>query len=194
MNTTGACVRYVTGSSTEIAEEAGRAAIIDIISVGLRTDGTAVRFCDASDEDICDPPVPGRTKAGPATGYWLAEVLVAVSDPGLHLSRKQATDLLTEHPTLAEHACRQQGIGMFAEKILEADLPHVLEHLAIDSLVSGLGAQIVGNTSWQSRSEGLAKIRLKMPAGHTPLMESDIQQRFERILEQAVDELNRLVV
>jgi hypothetical protein len=92
------------------------------------------------------------------------EAHVYVEKPALRLTEHQAKQLLSAHPQLAEHACRQLGVGRFGDKILAASLPHVLEHLAIDMLVGALSTQVTGTTKWLNRAEGMALVRLRIPA------------------------------
>jgi hypothetical protein len=52
------------------------------------------------------------------------------------LTSEQIHKLLSEYPNLKEHACQAGGTAIFAESIKSALLPHVVEHLAIDLLVT----------------------------------------------------------
>ena len=105
----------------------------------------------------------------------------------LRLTEHQAEQLLSIHPQLAEHACRQLGVGRFGEKILAASLPHVLEHLAIDMLVGALGTQVAGTTKWLNRAEGLALVRLRLPATEST------EQELLACVESALSELCKLL-
>ena len=116
------------------------------------------------------------------------EAHVYVEKPALRLTEHQAEQLLSTHPQLAEHACRQLGVGRFGEKILAASLPHVLEHLAIDMLVGALGTQVAGTTKWLNRAEGLALVRLRLPATEST------EQELVACVESAMNQLSQLVV
>ena len=67
-------------------------------------------------------------------------------DTRRRIKATEAADFLRIRPTLAEHACRQKGLGLFADKIVGCSLPHLLEHLSIDYLVQRCGCQVAGNT------------------------------------------------
>jgi hypothetical protein len=116
------------------------------------------------------------------------EAHVYVEKPALRLTEHQAKQLLSAHPQLAEHACRQLGVGRFGDKILAASLPHVLEHLAIDVLVGALSTQVAGTTKWLNRAEGLALVRLRIPVNNST------EQELVACVESAMNQLSQLVI
>ena len=116
------------------------------------------------------------------TADSLLEAVISVRDSRLRLSPEQIDKLLLAHPTLAEHACRQQGVGLFGDKIASASLPHLVEHLAIDKLVAAHGQAIAGTTTWQRRT---ALVRLRLPA--------NLLSAAEAALRDAVAEINTLI-
>jgi hypothetical protein len=124
----------------------------------IRTADGAVRLIYSLENGECAPDLVFED----VEAIFL-EALVVVENPDLRLSSKQCQTLLANHPTLGEHACRQQGLGRFADKIATASLPHIVEHLAIDSLVQTHHQPIAGNTIWQQRAANKMMIRLQIP-------------------------------
>jgi hypothetical protein len=83
-----------------------------------------------------------------------------------------ARELLTLRPTLSEHACKQDGIGRFGDKIVGSTLPHLIEHLAIDLLVE----QALADTSMGHSAEnpnGVATQRIAPVFGNTKWLDKD---------------------
>ncbi|MCL2882987.1 MAG: hypothetical protein FWF30_00760 [Coriobacteriia bacterium] len=81
------------------------------------------------------------------------EIIVS-GDIKRQISPAEASQFLIQRPTLAEHACRQNGVGRFGQKITGCRLPHLLEHLSIDLLVERCACQIAGNTSYRNVGQG----------------------------------------
>ena len=98
-----------------------------------------------------------------AVRFLIFEVLIKVSDPALRLNNTQAAAIIAAHPTLAEHACRQNGFGRFAEKLEQASLPHLVEHLAIDFLAKNHQGAIAGTTTWGNHAQQTMLVRLRIP-------------------------------
>jgi hypothetical protein len=151
--------------------------LLHILSIETRAATSAVRFF-------------GEKTAGIS---MLAEVVIKVEDPMMRLSSEQVSVLLAANPTLAEHACRQQGIGRFGDKIHNASLPHIVEHLAIDYLVNELGQPVTGNTVWHDRSANIMLIRL----GFAGIEQEDgrllVKSQTEVAVFEAVAELENLI-
>jgi len=97
-------------------------------------------------------------------GETTLELLVS-GDIKRQISQAEANQFLIQRPKLAEHACRQKGVGRFGEKIVGCSLPHLLEHVSIDLLVERCACQIAGNTSigvsGPDKSEKAARIMLR---------------------------------
>ena len=103
---------------------------------------------------------------------------VCVLPPDARVTEELATAVLALRPTLAEHACKQQGMGYFGDRIVGATLPHLVEHLAIDLLVEeqrhrdGDNAgqtrsprhAIAGTTTWLDREQGRMRVRISSTA------------------------------
>lgn len=101
------------------------------------------------------------------------------------LSTEQAAELLERHPTLADHACRQGGVGLFGQRIGRASLPHLVEHLAIDMLVDEFHQPVAGNTTWLNREEQTMLVRLRVYP--------QIEEAAAKALHRAVQEINELI-
>ncbi|MDR0499825.1 MAG: hypothetical protein LBG97_01065 [Coriobacteriales bacterium] len=72
------------------------------------------------------------------------------------LSKAQVSMLLKKYPTLKEHACQSGGTTTFGQSIRSrggALLPHVVEHLAIDLLVTWRQNELWGEKC-EAKSEG----------------------------------------
>ena len=103
---------------------------------------------------------------------------VCVLPPDSRVTEELAAAVLALRPTLAEHACKQQGMGLFGDKMVGATLPHLLEHLAIDLLVEEqqqrVGSNtaqlltsrqtIAGATTWLDREQGKMQVRISCTA------------------------------
>jgi hypothetical protein len=76
--------------------------------------------------------------------------------------------------------------GLFAEKIVGALLPHLVEHLAIELLVQADGPEIqrpyAGNTVWLSQNDSTMRVRVSYYDAKTT----------ERALQTAISQVNRL--
>jgi len=123
-------------------------------------------------------------------------VLLSVREPDLRLNPSQVLQLLSLRPGLAEHACRQQGLGRFGEKVHFASLPHIVEHLLIDRLVEEYGFQVAGNTRWQNRATGSARVTVQTLTTEAPTSEHPrhpLQARFDQLLQQAIRELEEVL-
>jgi len=107
-----------------------------------------------------------------------------------HLSPAQIHQLLQARPTLAAHSCRQQGLGQFGEKIAQASLPHLLEHLIIDRLVTkSNGTLVAGVTRWQNQPQGRAQVRLRLPVSLLPAVENAVRQAAQELNDLLADRL-----
>jgi hypothetical protein len=96
-------------------------------------------------------------------------VVVRVTPPYLRVDERLAASVLALRPTLAQHVCKQRGLGRFGDKLIGTTLPHLVEHLAIDLLVEEAQESHppaspphprAGNTTWLDREQGLMRIRL----------------------------------
>ena len=115
---------------------------------------------------------------------------VAILGPQLTVSADVAEKLLAQRPSLAEHTCKsaastrdsatstREGPQLFKDHLPGALLPHALEHLAIDLLVSALpGETFAGNTHWLEREDctmqdtmqdtmqGAMRVHISLPKG-----------------------------
>jgi hypothetical protein len=132
-----------------------------------------------------------KVSEGPVRSL-VVETVVQYEDTTRRLSEQQATSLMAVHENLADHACKMKGIKRFGEAILQASIPHVLEHLTIDLMVEEYGYRIAGTTTWQSRDDGLALIRFNLQ--NTPLSEPEsLRLQCEQTLLAAISELNALL-
>jgi hypothetical protein len=86
--------------------------------------------------------------------------IIRVTPPSLRVDEKLAAAILALHPTLAQHACKQQGFGRFGDKLSGTTLPHLVEHLAIDLLVDATHHPHAGTTTWLDREQGLMRVRV----------------------------------
>jgi hypothetical protein len=86
--------------------------------------------------------------------------IIRVTPFGLRVDEKLAAAILALHPTLAQHACKQQGFGRFGDKLSGTTLPHLVEHLAIDLLVNATHHPHAGTTTWLDREQGLMRVRV----------------------------------
>jgi hypothetical protein len=118
-----------------------------------------------------------------SSAVLFVEAVILVDKPRRRLTEGQAASLLASHPTLAEHACRQHGVGRFGERLAEASLPHLAEHLAIDLLVAKAGQQVSGATT-------ATLVRLRLTDG---LATDAGAAAAEAALRAAVAELNALL-
>jgi len=110
----------------------------------------------------------------------------------LRVGADQARAILAQRPTLAQHACKQQGLGLFGNKLVGTTLPHLVEHLAIDLLVEQQAnpAPIAGNTTWLDKQRGLMRVRVQLPAGEP----AAARQAAQAALNQAIGMVNALWV
>jgi hypothetical protein len=144
-----------------------------------------------------------------AVRFLIVEAFIKVSDPALRLNDTQAAVVLAEHPTLAEHACRQQGFGRFADKLEQASLPHLVEHLAIDLLAKDYQGAIAGTTTWNNHAQQTMLVRLRIPLAESESKRQDEENllaerragdgllaerriRAEQAIQQAITEVNEL--
>ncbi|MCL2136549.1 MAG: hypothetical protein FWH40_03370 [Coriobacteriia bacterium] len=98
-------------------------------------------------------------------------------------------ELIKKHPSIIKHACRQAGKGLFGEKIKQARLPHVLEHLIIDLFVQDRAKQYAGNTAWSDRKVGIATIRIGLPESLGEVTDTGYSI-YQQLISSAVNELN----
>jgi hypothetical protein len=91
---------------------------------------------------------------------------VCVTPPNLRIESTHAASVLAIRPTLAQHACKQQGFGCFGDKLVGTTLPHLVEHLAIDFLVEEGTAllPVAGTTNWLDRELGTMRVRISCSA------------------------------
>jgi hypothetical protein len=77
-----------------------------------------------------------------------------------------ARAVLILRPTLAEHACKLNGIGRFADKLVGSTFAHLAEHLAIDFLVEqaqktgAFTTPVSGYTRWLDKHLGTMSITI----------------------------------
>ena len=168
---------------------------MQVVSTKIRTANSAVRFHSrlgsknfglVAAKELIDETVISTDES------HIVECVIYLCKPDLRLTPVQITTLLQTHPRLVEHACRQQGVGRFGDKIQAASLPHIVEHLTIDMIVASFGFQVAGNTTWQDRPKGLAKIMLVLPGSPKQDFVS-IQDYYQKLIEEAVIELNKLL-
>jgi hypothetical protein len=102
------------------------------------------------------------------TGEGSLRAIIRVTPPELRVSEDLAAAALACRPTLAQHICKQRGIGRFADKLVGTTLPHLVEHVAIDLLAEADPSHPwAGATTWLSRSQGRMTVRLSCtPATH----------------------------
>jgi hypothetical protein len=92
-----------------------------------------------------------------------------VAPPHLRVSGQLAAAVLACRPTLAQHTCKQQGIGRFADKLVGTSLPHLAEHVAIDLLVEeSPSCPQAGTTTWLNREQGRMMVRLSCTSATAP--------------------------
>jgi len=114
--------------------------------------------------------VESQAVGSAACSFLTRSFVIASNQPGLLVDATFAEELLGMFPNLGEHACKQNGIGFYQDKIIGSSLPHLIEHLAIDQMVSkqrlaGNSQAIAGFTKWIDHSKGLALVRLRVPVG-----------------------------
>jgi hypothetical protein len=95
-------------------------------------------------------------------GFLTLEVLLAVA-PERRINNEEAVRFISVRPKLADHACRQKGLGRFGEKIVGASLAHLLEHLIIDLMVERSSCQVSGNTSIANKQKAEMRVLLRFP-------------------------------
>jgi hypothetical protein len=94
---------------------------------------------------------------------------IRVTPPGLRVSERLAATVLACRPTLAQHVCKQRGIGRFADKLVGTTLPHLVEHIAIDLLVEEDPSRPqAGTTTWLERKQGRMIVRLSCDPATAP--------------------------
>ena len=82
-------------------------------------------------------------------------------------ARRTTPDLaraaLDRFPNLARHACVNRKGATFGDVIESTPLPHLLEHVAIDLLISrsaAADAVFTGTSEWTDKEEGLASVAI----------------------------------
>lgn len=102
--------------------------------------------------------------------------------------------LLQQYPTLPQHACKSGTSTKqesFGDHIAGALLPHVVEHICIDILVTECpGQAFAGNTSWIARKDQMMRVRVSLPKGEDH--ESAVY-RVHGALSEAIEQINRLL-
>jgi RNA binding exosome subunit len=84
------------------------------------------------------------------------------------VGERLAAAALALRPRLAQHVCKQRGYGHFGDTIVEATLPHLVEHIAIDLLVEDEPQRArAGTTTWVDRQQGIMKVRVSCFADTT---------------------------
>lgn len=92
------------------------------------------------------------------------EALVRVSGPmrtsgypGL------AERALEQVPSLADHACDNPDRSSLAEELADTELPHLVEHLALDLMRrAGVRGPLSGDTSWDFERDGAGVFRVQL--------------------------------
>ncbi|HBT94744.1 MAG TPA: hypothetical protein DEB24_00875 [Coriobacteriia bacterium] len=122
-----------------------------------------------------------------------AAVCVVPSD--LRVGEKSAETVLALRPTLSEHACKQSGIGRFADKIVGTTLPHLVEHLTIDLLVERALAETHGTNKRMAPVAGNTRPSRSNPSVMIVTITSpNLRAGFaEQALKQAIALVNRLL-
>lgn len=127
---------------------------------------------------------------------------IVIQGEELVVNPSLAVVLLERYPSLALHACKsgkrsQRALqnqkentyhaGTFGEYLVGALLPHAVEHLAIELLVTRFsGESFAGNTSWVSRAKKSMKVRVSVP------QEGTAEDALEA-LSDAIVQLNELL-
>jgi hypothetical protein len=66
-------------------------------------------------------------------------------------------------PSLAGHACDNPGGASMSEELADTELPHLVEHLALDLMRrAGVRGRLRGDTSWDFERDGAATFRVQL--------------------------------